>query len=245
MKSILSREVLLSYPDFNETFHIHTNASHKQLGSVISQKGKPIAFYSRKLNTAQTRYTTTERELLSIVETLKTFRTILLGQKLVVHTDDKNLTYTKQNTERVMRWHLLIEEYGPELVYIKGANNHVAGALSRLETTDETKPLSEMNQQELAEVFAIDKADFPTDASPISYRVLAQHQNKYKSLLSKIKTKQPNYAIQAYHGGGRSQDLITFKDKIVVPSSLQSRVIEWYNTMLCHPGENHTEQSIK
>ena len=67
MKEVLSREVLLSYPDFNKTFHIHTDASHTQLGSVISQDNKPIAFFSRKLNEAQTRYTTTERELLSIV----------------------------------------------------------------------------------------------------------------------------------------------------------------------------------
>jgi hypothetical protein len=51
-----------------------------QLGAVISQDDKPIAFYSRKLNPAQTRYTTTERELLSIVETLKEFRNIPRSQ---------------------------------------------------------------------------------------------------------------------------------------------------------------------
>ena len=48
----------------------NTDASHTQLRAVISQGNKPIAFYSRKLNLAQTQYTTTERELLSIVETL-------------------------------------------------------------------------------------------------------------------------------------------------------------------------------
>jgi hypothetical protein len=61
-----------------------------QLGACISQEEKPIAFYSRKLNPAQTRYTTTERELLSIVETLKEFRNILLGQQIIVHTDHEN-----------------------------------------------------------------------------------------------------------------------------------------------------------
>jgi RNase H-like domain found in reverse transcriptase len=54
-----------------------------------------VAFYSRKLNPAQTRYTTTERELLSISETVKEFRNILLGQQIIVHTDHANLTYTK------------------------------------------------------------------------------------------------------------------------------------------------------
>ncbi len=57
MKKILSREVLLAYPDFSQPFEIHTDASHTQLGAVISQAGRPIAFYSRKLNPAQTRYT--------------------------------------------------------------------------------------------------------------------------------------------------------------------------------------------
>ncbi|NJO52629.1 MAG: hypothetical protein HC840_28105, partial [Leptolyngbyaceae cyanobacterium RM2_2_4] len=101
MKQILSKNALLAYPDFNEEFVIHTDASHTQLGAVISQKGKPIAFYSRKLKPEQTRYTTTERELLSIVETLKEFRNILLGHKIIVHTDHKNLTCKNFNTERV------------------------------------------------------------------------------------------------------------------------------------------------
>ena len=83
----------MAYPDFNKTFTIHTDASHTQLGAVISQEGNPIAFYSRKLTDAQTRYTTTERELLAIVETLKLFRNILLVQKKVVDTDHENLTY--------------------------------------------------------------------------------------------------------------------------------------------------------
>ena len=83
MKKIMAREILLAFPDFSKPFVIHTDASKLQLGAIISQDGKPISFYSRKLNPAQTRYTTTERELLSIVKTLKEFRNILLGQKLL------------------------------------------------------------------------------------------------------------------------------------------------------------------
>jgi RNase H-like domain found in reverse transcriptase len=118
MKRIIGKQVLLAYPDFSKEFVIHTDVSHTQLGAVISQEGKPIAFYSRKLKPEQTRYTTTERELLSIVETLKKFRNILLGHRIVVHTDHKNLTCKNFNTERVMQWRLLLEEYGPELHYI-------------------------------------------------------------------------------------------------------------------------------
>jgi len=97
-KRVIARETMLQYPDFSKPFLIHTDASHYQLGAVISQDGKPIAFYSRKLNDAQTRYTTTERELLSIVETLKEYRNILLGHEIEVHTDHKNLVYKHFNT---------------------------------------------------------------------------------------------------------------------------------------------------
>ena len=93
IKRVIGREVLLGYSDFNVLFEIHTDASKFQFGAVISQKGKPIAFYSRKMNSAQQNYTTTEKELLSIVETLKEFRNILLGHQITVYTDHKNLTH--------------------------------------------------------------------------------------------------------------------------------------------------------
>ncbi len=68
IKEHMSRSVVLSYPDFTLPFEIYTDASTVQVGSVIQQRGLPIAFYSRKLSDAQTRYTVTELELLSIVE---------------------------------------------------------------------------------------------------------------------------------------------------------------------------------
>ena len=92
MKKSISRETLLVYPNFSKSFVIHTDAFKVQLGAVINQDNKPIAFYSRKLNPAQVCYTTIERELLSIEETLKELRNILLGQQIKVYTDRKNLT---------------------------------------------------------------------------------------------------------------------------------------------------------
>jgi hypothetical protein len=71
IKQKVSKETLLAFPDFEKEFHVYTDASNTQLGAVIMKEGKPLAFYSRRLNSAQTRYTTGEQELLSIVETLK------------------------------------------------------------------------------------------------------------------------------------------------------------------------------
>ena len=60
MKNILGRDVLLYYPNFSKIYIIHTEASKTQLGGIISQNGKPIAFYSRKLTPTQINYMTTE-----------------------------------------------------------------------------------------------------------------------------------------------------------------------------------------
>jgi hypothetical protein len=135
LKTTIARDVVLAYPDFNEVFEIYTDASTRQLGAVIVQNNRPIAFFSRKLTETQQKYSVTELELLSIVETLKEFRGMLWGQKIKVYTDHQNLTRDALGltSDRVYRWRLLLEEYGPEIVYIKGIHNTVADAISRLE----------------------------------------------------------------------------------------------------------------
>ena len=55
IKLIMARDTLLTYPNFHETFIIHTNASAFQLGAVISQKGKSTTFYIRKITDAHKR----------------------------------------------------------------------------------------------------------------------------------------------------------------------------------------------
>jgi hypothetical protein len=56
IKTLMSKETLLTFPNFNEPFHIFTDASKYQLGAVIMQNDKPLAFCSRKMNEAQKRY---------------------------------------------------------------------------------------------------------------------------------------------------------------------------------------------
>ena len=91
IKQTMARDTLLTYPDFNETFKIHTDAIAFQLGVFIIHKVEPITFYSRRLTGVQKRCTVTEKEPLIIVENLKDFRTISLGQKIIIYTDNKIL----------------------------------------------------------------------------------------------------------------------------------------------------------
>ena len=80
--------MLLAYPDYSLPFDIYTDASSRP---VITQRGRPIAFFSRKLSETQRKYSVTELELLSIVETLEEFKGMFWGQTINVFTDNKNL----------------------------------------------------------------------------------------------------------------------------------------------------------
>ncbi len=132
VKATIVKEVALAYPDFSKPFEIYTNASTKQLGAVITQENRPIAFFSRKLTGAQSKYTVTKLELLAIVETLKEFNRMLWGQRINVYTDHKNLTRDGLGltSNRITQWRILLEEYVPKIIYIKGIHNTVADAIS-------------------------------------------------------------------------------------------------------------------
>ena len=89
MKRFVGKVYLLLYPNFSKDFVIHTDAPKTKLGAIISQETYPIGFHSCKMMATQTLYRTTERDLPSIVETLKEFRNILLGQHIIIYTDHK------------------------------------------------------------------------------------------------------------------------------------------------------------
>ena len=105
MKKIMAQGVLLMYPECGKRFDVHTDECNYQIGAVISQNGKPVAYFSRKFNQAQYQYTTTEKEVLAIVETLKTYRQVLLGQEIRIYTDHKNFTYQSNDvaSDRILR----------------------------------------------------------------------------------------------------------------------------------------------
>jgi hypothetical protein len=112
----------LAYPDYSKVFEIYTDASSEQLGAVITQDNKPIAFFSRKLSNMQHKYSVTENELLAIVETIKEFKGMLWGQNIKVFIDHANLMRDALGltSDRVYQWRLLLEEYRPKIVCIKG-----------------------------------------------------------------------------------------------------------------------------
>lgn len=240
-KQMVLRETILTYPDFTQPFHIYTDASNFQLGAVIMQKKKPLAFYTRKLNKAQAKYTVGEQELLSIVETLKEFQNILLGQKVIVHTDHLNLLYKKLASNRLVRWRMIVEEFGPEFRHVKGPKNVVADALSRLDmefkesdeiATDEPMvQLSYMNQREaISEEF------------PMHPALIRKYQKKDQELLRKVAdTKNQKFSSHNVE----NVELIHYNGKIYIPEPLRERIIDWYHQFLVHPGRTRMEATIR
>jgi Integrase zinc binding domain/RNase H-like domain found in reverse transcriptase len=182
-----------------------------------------------------------ERKLLSIVETLKEFRNILLGQQIIVHTDHKNLTCKNFDTERVMRWCLVLEEYGPELRYIPGEHNIVADALSRLGMID--NPISTGNQmapEEVADLFAADEDDHEM-MFPLSYFNIHASQEEDEQLQGLYEEKPEVYSKTDYTFGDAMYNLITRDNRIVIPQVLQRPGVKWYHELLMHPGATRTE----
>ena len=57
IKNVIAEDVMLAFPDYNQTFHVHTDTSKFQTGGVVSQNKIPVAFFSIKLNKAQLKYT--------------------------------------------------------------------------------------------------------------------------------------------------------------------------------------------
>jgi hypothetical protein len=103
--------------------------------------------------------------------------------------------------DRVMRWRLILEEYGPELKYIKGERNIVADALSRLDMSSDKSHNSE--ETYMAESLGLDSEDIPKDAFPLTYKNIMSEQKQDKDLLEKLKNHQNSNTtlkIRTYRG---------------------------------------------
>ena len=179
------------------------------------------------------------------METLKEFQNILLGQQLIVHTDHKNLTYKTHNCDRVMRWRLLLEEYGPTFEYIPGQKNIVADALSRLEFEETPAFKSEIQESHFyQDQMAVSQQDVDQeDIMPVEYNFLFNEQTKDRHLQSLFNSKE-SYHKKTFYGGGKTVTLICHKDRIVIPKNIQQKVISWYHEILVHPGADRTEKTI-
>ena len=139
LKEAMCSTPVLVPPDPDGTFVLRTDASGIGLGAVLTQiqngVERVVAYHSRKLNGAETRYAVHERELLAVMDATRVWRHYLLGTKFRLLTDNwanKHLqTQPHLDPKRQARWMEKLQEYEFELEHIPGERNVVADALSR------------------------------------------------------------------------------------------------------------------
>lgn len=153
LKNALMSEPLLIFPDFKDIFIVTCDASNTAIGAVLPQgtipNDRPIQYYSKTLNDAQTRYPTIEKELLAIVAAVENFRHYLYGKRFILYTDHRPLLYIMKNkkpSSRQFRWKPALLEYDFEIFYKEGKQNVVADALSRI-TLDELTDLEDKEKK--------------------------------------------------------------------------------------------------
>ena len=141
LKSILICEPVLIAPDFSKPFKLAVDASDVGAGAVLLQDKDdlehPVCYYSKKFNKYQRGYSTIEKELFALILALQHFEAyVTTGIPLCVYTDHNPLTFLnkfKNKNQRLTRWSLFLQEYNINIHHIKGKDNVIADALSRIE----------------------------------------------------------------------------------------------------------------
>ena len=139
LRQSLVRGPILRLPDHNKTFILRTDASNCRLGAALLQEHEgrffPIAYGSKKLTSAERKYSTFEKKHLAIVWGVSKFRLYLAGKPFVLQTDHQPLTFLKDakfRNDGIVRWALALQGYDYTVKDIPGKDSVVAAYLSRL-----------------------------------------------------------------------------------------------------------------
>ncbi|KAI8516719.1 hypothetical protein Bbelb_053000 [Branchiostoma belcheri] len=141
IKQLISEDITLQYYDREKPVTLQVDASMKGVGAALLQEGRPIAFASKALTPAESRYANIEREMLAVVYGCEKFKTYLYGRRFTIESDHKpleqidrkNLTKAPARLQRLL---LRIQEYDYHLKYKPGNEMLVADALSRLSPSE-------------------------------------------------------------------------------------------------------------
>ncbi|KAF3706921.1 Retrovirus-related Pol polyprotein from transposon opus Protease [Channa argus] len=144
VKALLCSTPVLAAPNFAYPFKLEVDASANGTGAVLLQEDgqgvdHPICYFSKKVNQHQLKYSTIEKEALSLLLALQHFEGYVGSSSLpvAVFTDHNPLVFLgrmQNSNQRLMRWSLLVQDYNLEIHHKKGTENVVADALSRVST---------------------------------------------------------------------------------------------------------------
>ena len=123
IKQLVTKAPVLKYYDPQEDLTLQCDASDAGLGAALLQKGQPIAFASRALQSVRN-YAQIEKDLLAVIYGLEKFHQYTFGRLVIVHSDHKPLEYIVKKSlfkapKRLQRMLLRIQKYDVQLVHPK------------------------------------------------------------------------------------------------------------------------------
>lgn len=150
IKTVLSEPPVLRFFDVNKDVKLSVDASSVAMGAVLLQDDQPVAYATKTLTASQRNYPQIEKEALAIKFACNKFHQYVYGKKLVIESDHKPLEIIfkkplQSAPARLQRILFDVIQYSPEIVYVKGAELHIADTLSRdckkIEETDDEREM--------------------------------------------------------------------------------------------------------
>jgi hypothetical protein len=162
LKKKVTEKLVLALPNFDKVFQVDCDASRTTIGAVLSQEGRPITFFSEKLNDAKRKYFVYDQEFYAIVQALKKWRHYLLPKEFVLFTDHKALQYINSQgklNQRHSKWVEFLQSFTFVLNHRSRKSNKVADALSRRVLLLNTLSMEVVSLESMKELYEED-ADF-------------------------------------------------------------------------------------
>ena len=132
---------MLASPNFDLPFELSIDASDTGVGAVLQQMKQgvnhPVAYFSKKLNEAQCKYSTIEKETLALVLALDHFEIYLSNSlnPIKIYTDHNPLVFLrkfKNKSQRLLKWSIILQDWNLDIHHIPGRNNIIPDTLSRV-----------------------------------------------------------------------------------------------------------------
>ena len=232
IKSLICTTTILAYYDRKEPVVLHVDASIKGLGAALFQNDKPIAFASKALTPAETRYANIERELLAVVYGCEKFHSYLYGRSFVVKIDHRPLEQIHkknlmQAPPRLQRMLLRPEPYDCIVKYLPGREMVTADAQSRLSPLDEFE-VSDMNVKvhHLIRITPAKMEEFKEETAKdetlqlLSSQVIQGWPDSAKKIVPALKPYWPLRDDTSVEDG-----LILLGSRVIVPESLRGNIL--------------------
>ncbi|KAA3474392.1 DNA/RNA polymerases superfamily protein [Gossypium australe] len=198
-------------------FVVYGDASHTDLGCVLMQRGKMVAYASRQLKQHEGNYPTHDLELVAVVFALKIWRHYLYSERYIIYTDHQSLEYLftqKELNLRQCRWIELLKDYDCLIKYHPGKANMVANALSRRSMTDLRVMFARLSLFDDGGILA------KLQVKPSWLEEIKSKQLLDKSLISRVQQMDES---KTTNFGYNNDEILCFRGCIFVPKDVDLR----------------------